>query len=319
MALTSCNKSHEIDSLFSDQVIVLLAPGGVGDMAYNDQILRGVQTAKKNKDFRLLISSPNSIDEAEKIFKDWLNMNTAETKSLFVLAGNEYEEMAVRHLSADKYQGKEVLLFETRTKISSAYTFSITMYGAGYLAGGVATIFTDRAAVLCANSNDHAVNEGGDGFAKGFTENGGLEAPMFYLSDSWQGYSMPEAAYLKAAELAPQYRYIFPMAGGSNMGIYRYAREYPYGFFTAGIDVDQSILSTQITYSIVKHIDRLMVDYLTLWLDGKSLPKNKVYGMQSGYIDVVVSSHYKQACVNKLDALRPTAIKREEEHEKTYQ
>lgn len=319
MALTSCNKSHEIDPLFSDQVIVLLAPGGVGDMAYNDQILRGVQTAKKNKDFRLLISSPNSIDEAEKIFKDWLNMNTAETKSLFVLAGNEYEEMAVRHLSADKYQDKEVLLFETRTKISSAYTFSITMYGAGYLAGGVATIFTDRAAVLCANSNDHAVNEGGDGFAKGFTENGGLEAPMFYLSDSWKGYSMPEAAYLKAAELAPQYRYIFPMAGGSNMGIYRYAREYPYGFFTAGIDVDQSILSTQITYSIVKHIDRLMVDYLTLWLDGKSLPKNKVYGMQSGYIDVVLSVHYKPACVNKLDALRPTAIKREEEHEKIYQ
>lgn len=319
VTLVSCDLSHEAEPLLTQQVIVLFAPGGVGDMAYNDQILRGVQQVKKAKDFKLLISSPTSVVEAEKIFTDWLNMNTEGNKSLFVLAGNEYEEMAVRHLSTDKYPNKEVLLFETRAKNIPAYTFSITMYGACYLAGGVATIFTDRAAVLYANSNDHAVNEGGNGFAKGFTENSGVEAPLFYLSDSWQGYAMPEEAYRKTAELAPKYRYIFPIAGGSNMGVYRYAREYPYGFYTAGVDVDQSTLSTQITCSVVKHIDRLIVDYLSQWLDGESLPKNKVYGMESGYIDVVLSPHYKKACAEKLKELRPTAIKREEEHEKAYQ
>ncbi|MEG1402795.1 BMP family ABC transporter substrate-binding protein [Bacteroides sp.] len=320
MALVSCSKEDEAEPIVAmQQVIVLFSPGGVGDMAYNDQILRGVQRVRKDKDFRLLISSPSSVDEAEKIFVDWLKKDAGETKSLFVLAGNEYEQMAVKHLSSGNYTGKEVLLFETRTKdIPQAYTFSITMYGACYLVGGVATIFTDRAAVLCANSNDHTVNEGGVGFVKGFTESGGAQAPLFYLSDTWQGYAMPEAAYKKTAELAPQYRYIFPIAGGSNMGVYRYAREYPYGFYTSGMDIDQSQLSTQITSSVVKHIDRLIVDYLTQWLLGEPLPKNRVYGMQSGYIEVVLSSLCREACQSKFDELRSTAIKREEEHEKEY-
>lgn len=320
--LCGCSKDEplgEEPDYTKRRVTVLFSPGGVGDMAYNDQILRGVKRVRKDKDFKLLILSPSSVDEGERIFTDWLKKDVGETKSLFVLAGNEYEQMAVRHLSTGNYTGKEVLLFETRTKdIPQAYTFSITMYGACYLAGGVATLFTDRAAVLCANSSDKPVAEGGEGFAKGFTENGGVEAPLFYLSDTWQGYAMPAEAYKKTAELSPQYRYIFPIAGGSNMGVYRYAREYPYGFYTAGMDVDQSHLSTQITCSVVKHIDRLIVDYLTQWLSGESLPKNKVYGMQSGYIDVELSTHYKEACQSKLDELRDKAIKREEENEKEY-
>lgn len=320
--LCSCSKDEPFEGesdYAKRQVTVLFSPGGVGDMAYNDQVLRGVQRVRKDKDFKLLISSPSSIDEAEKIFVDWLKKEAGGVKSLFVLVGNEYEQMAVQHLSESNNTDKEVLLFETRTKdIPQAYTFSITMYGACYLAGGVATVFTDRSAVLCANSNDHAVNEGGVGFVKGFTENGGVEAPLFYLSDTWKGYAMPAEAYKKTAELAPQYRYIFPIAGGSNMGVYRYAREYPYGFYTAGMDVDQSQLSTQITLSVIKHIDRLIVDYLTQWLGGEPLPKNRVYGMQSGYINVELCTHYIEACQSKFDELRNTAIKREEEHEKEY-
>lgn len=317
----SCSKEDETKMFRGkDQIIVLFAPGGVGDMGYNDQILRGVQRVNKERDFQLLLTSPSSMDEAEKIFIDWLNRDPGEMKSLFVLAGNEYEEMAMRHLSADDYTGKEVLLFETRAdNIPQAYTFSITMYGACYLAGGIANIFTDRAAVLCGNSNDHTVHEGSEGFAKGFIEHGGLESPFYYLSDSWQGYAMPEEAYRKAAELAPEYRYIFPIAGGSNMGVYRYAREYPYGFYTAGMDVDQSQLSTQITCSVVKHIDRLMEDYLVQWLDEKELPRRKVYGMQSGYIDVALSPHFIQACQGTFDELRNKAIEKEHEHEKNYQ
>lgn len=320
VALASCSKEDEAGlPCVKDQVIVLFSPGGVGDMTYNDQILRGVQQMNKEREIQLLLSSPSSVDEAEKIFTDWLAMDGNGVKALFVLAANEYEEMTMRHLSTGNYPGKEVLLFETRTQdIPQAYTFSITMYGACYLAGGVATVFTDRAAVLCANSNDHAVNEGGEGFAKGFTENKGAEAPIFYLSDSWQGYAMPDSAYRKTAELATQYRYIFPIAGGSNMGVYRYAREYPYGFYTAGMDVDQSALSTQITLSVVKHIDRVIVDYLTRWLDGKELPRNQVYGMQSGYIDIVLSPHYMEACRPTFDKLKNIAIEKEQEHEKNY-
>ena len=256
----------------SKQAIVLFSPGGIGDMGYNDQILRGIQRVKEEKDFMLLFSSPSSLEEARRIFEDWLDMDTEGIDCLFILGGNEYENMARELLEERKYPDKKVLLFETLNSEIPAYTFSISMYGACYLAGGVVLPFTsDKVAVLCGNSNDATVKSAADGFVKGYTDQGGESADIFCLADDWTGYAMPDSAYRMVARLAGEYSYFFPLAGGSNLGMFRYAREYPDDLYMAGMDVDQSGYSSRITCSVVKNIDRLVGHYLNLWLEGEYL------------------------------------------------
>lgn len=315
LLLVSCSDGEEVsrdNPYASKQAIVLFSPGGIGDMGYNDQILRGIQQMKEEKDFMLLFSSPSSLEEARRIFGDWLDMDTEGIDCLFVLGGNEYENMAREFLEGGKYPDKKVLLFETLDSKIPAYTFSISMYGACYLAGGAVVPFTsDKAAVLCGNSNDATVRHAAEGFVKGYTDHGGGSADVYYLADDWTGYAMPDSAYRMVARLAGKYSYFFPLAGGSNLGMFRYAREYPDDFYMAGMDVDQSGYSSQITCSVVKNIDRLIGHYLDLWLEGEPIPHNKVYGLGSGYIDIVVSPGYEETLRPVVSALKDRAVEEE--------
>lgn len=300
------------ESYASKQVIVLFSPGGIGDMGYNDQILRGLQTIRLEKNFQLLFSAPSSLEEGEKIFNDWLEMDTGATECLFILAGNEYEEMAYRLLSANGSSEKQVLLFETMRSDIPAYTFSISMEGASYLAGAAAaSLISGEAAVLCGSSNDATVNRAATGFTKGFVDNGGTGVDVYYLSDDWTGYAMSDSAYRKTAQLAQTYRYLFPVAGGSNFGVYRYAREYPEAIYTAGMDVDQSGYADRVTCSVVKHIDQLIIYYINQWLEGKTVPQHVTYGLESGYIDLVLSPRYSESLLPIVTASREQAIEEE--------
>lgn len=296
----------------SKQVIVLFSPGSIGDMGYNDQVLRGVQQVKKEKDFLLLFSSPSSLEEARRIFEEWLEMDTDDVDCLFVLGGNEYEDMARECLIGGKYPDKKVLLFETLDTEIPAYTFCISMYGACYLAGGVAVPFApDHAAVLCGNRNDATVARAAEGFAKGYTDHGGKVVDTYFLADDWTGYAMPDSAYRAVARLAGEYSYLFPLAGGSNLGMYRYSREYPDDFYMTGMDVDQSGYSSRITCSVVKNIDRLIGYYLDLWLENEPMPHHEIYGLESGYIDVVVSPGYEETLRPIVSSLRDKAVEEE--------
>ena len=315
LLLVSCSDGEDAlryNPYASKQAIVLISPGGIGDMGYNDQILRGIQQVKEEKDFMLLFSSPSSLEEARRIFGDWLDMDTEGIDCLFILGGNEYEGMARELLKGGKYPDKKVLLFETLDSKIPAYTFSISMYGACYLAGGLAFPFTsDKAAVLCGNSNDATVRRAAEGFVKGYADHGGRSADIYCLADDWTGYTMPDSAYRMVARLAGEYGYFFPLAGGSNLGMFRYAREYPGGFYMAGMDVDQSGYSSRITCSVVKNIDRLIGHYLDLWLEGEPIPRNEVYGLESGYIDIVVSPGYEETLLPIVFSLKDRAVEEE--------
>ena len=306
------DESREDNPYASKQAIVLFSPGGIGDMGYNDQILRGIQQVKEEKDFMLLFSSPSSLEEARRIFGDWLEMDTGGIDCLFVLGGNEYEDMARELLGGGKYPGKKVLLFETLDPEIPAYTFSISMYGACYLAGCAAVPFAaGKAAVMRGNSNDATVARAAGGFVKGYTDHGGGTADVYSLADDWTGYAMPDSAYRAVARLAGEYGYLFPLAGGSNLGMFRYAREYPDDFYMAGMDVDQSGYSSRITCSVVKNIDRLIGYYLDLWLEDETIPRNEVYGLESGYIDIVVSPGYEETLRPVISSSRDRAVEEE--------
>lgn len=294
----------------------MFSPGGLGDNGYNDQILRGVQRVSlAYPEVAFSFLSPNSVAEAEIRFKAWLTEKD-NGRSLFVLAGSEYEDLVTRYSNeaASLSGNKSLLLFETaNAKDLPASTFLLSMYGASYLAGkSVAYMGCTAPLAIVANSNDLPIRRAVDGFKEGYEK----EVDVEYLSDDWMGYTKADELYGRMDGYARSYDYFWGLAGGANLGIYRYLREYPGGrVWTAGMDVDQSALTNKMTGSVVKHIDRLIQVYLDDWIVGKELAKRQVFGLGSGYVDWLVAPDYEAFLGNFVEENRSEAIRKEAEYE----
>lgn len=282
-------------------------------MSYNDCILEGVQGFKKAyPDVDVYLYSPGSPEEAEKIFSDWLKRPGSDIPVLFVLAGSDYEAMAKEYLPQYSLTpNKRLLLFETLDEFSypGVSTFQISMYGASYLAGVTASLACggDDALIVLANPIDGPINTAKDGFTDGY----GAECDIEYLAEDWTGYIASAQTYRQMADWAEKYKFIFPVAGGSNAGIYRYSREFADCPLLAGMDTDQSGLSTKITGSVIKRIDRLVYEYLQDWLLTGEMPEQRFYGLESGYSDWFLSPLYDKAFESVVEGRRLEAIERE--------
>lgn len=313
---SSCHSDENITTQVQPQVYLMFSVGGLGDGGYNDQILRGVQhTATQHPDVHISFSSPFSMEKAEKTFKEWVN-EKEYGKSLFILAGSEYEQLATRY--ADKItalpQNRDVLLFESQNSQKlPVYSFQLSMYGASYLSGkSVSYMGCTAPLAITGNANDATLQWAIDGFQDGYGEKIATES----LAEDWKGYAMADEVYKRMFDYTKSYDYFFGLAGGSNYGIYRYLREYPNGrIWTAGMDVEQSNLTMKMTGSIVKHIDQLIQDYLDNWIAGNEMPEHETYGLESYYIEWSVSPHYKDFFGNFVEENIQEAIRKEKEYE----
>ena len=266
-------------------------------------------------DIDTYIYSPNSLDEAERIFSDWLARPASNIPVLFVLATSDYEPIAEKHLAGhDLAPNKSILLFESRKHYDHRriHTFQISMYGASYLAGVTAARCSGdrKSLIVLANNSDGPTAVARDVFMKG--RDAGCDTE--YLADDWTGYVASALAYRKMSTWSAEYGFIFPVAGGSNAGIYRYSREFQDSPFLAGMDIDQSSLSTRITGSVIKHIDRLIYEYLNEWLETGTMPDEQLYGLESGYSDWQLSPQYTQEFGKTVEDARPQAIMMEKEY-----
>ena len=303
----------------SPQIIFLFSPGGLGDMSYNDCILRGIQLFKNdNRDIDIYIYSPKSLEESERIFSDWLKRPESNIPVLFALASSDYEPMAEEYLSELALTpNKSILLFESLKEYAdpNIHTFQISMYGASYLAGVTASQCAGgkKSLVVLANNSDGPISVARDGFLDGY----GSECDIEYLADDWTGYVSAPLAYQKMSTWALDYGFIFPVAGGPNSGIYRYSREFDASPFLAGMDIDQSSLSTRITGSVIKNIDVLICQYLLEWIHTGTMPESQLYGLDSGYADWFLAPRYKEEFQPAVTEARRVAIEKEKEYYET--
>lgn len=298
------------------QIIVIFAPGGLGDRCYNDCILNGVTSFKKvhNDEVDMYIYAPSSLDDAERVFSDWLSLPGSNIPALTVLGSGDYMDMAGRLLPQKPLTpNKRVLLFESaNAKGLPVTTFQISTFGASYLAGACVAESGLKPLVLLSNPNDLPIRAAGDGFKAGFGNISGNIADTEFLADDWHGYLMSGEAYRKMSDWAERYSFIFPMAGGSNAGLYRYSREYPdESPLLAGVDVDQSSLSNLMIGSVVKRIDLLLAECLEHWLSEGELPDSKVYGLESGYSGWLLAPGYVGIYNDIVENITPEAIKQE--------
>lgn len=308
------------------EILVLFSPDGLGDMGYNDEVLRGIELFMNEKDMDFYISfmTPTDYEIAEFLIRMWWAERNAATASdgsvprkLLLLADSGYADIARKVMKASEINiDLSVLAFETEAPEDASEpirTFEFSMYGASWLAAKTArALGCAHPLVLLGDGSNTTLHDGRDGFLDGFQ----AEVPVEALAYDWQGYCMPMEAYQQMYDYAQHHDFIFSISGGSNMGIYRYLRENPdCGVFTAGMDTDQSPYSTLIVGSLVKRIDLVLHKYLCDWYKRVEVPNHQYFGLESGYIDWSIPERYKYLRPT-IDALRQEAIQKENAYEK---
>lgn len=321
----SCCKDEEFEQVESqetkkDEIVVIFTPNGLGDLGYNDLILSGMQSVyKEHLEVKMFLHAPYSMEEAGQIFKEWF-FDGSENRSLCVLAASEYEFFLKTFLEeqGDVPKNKEILLFESANRMElPVSTFEFNMYGVSYLAGAYASYVTDgECLIVKGNSNDETLLANTAGFVEGCVDFGLKKPEIESLSEDYDGYSQPDEVYYKMYDWSKKYKFIFPLAGGSNMGIYKFLREYEDCIYSVGMDVDQSRLSDNVIGSVIKRIDKVVALNVENWIIGEAIPKKAVYGLNSGFVDWVVADGYKDLQNMNVSNLKDLAIKKELEYEK---
>lgn len=322
-ALWACT---DIDSLPTasprKEVLVLFSPNGLGDNGYNDQVLRGVvryANGDKGADVEVDYYNPMSLEDGVRIIDEWRDATFDEGSSLLVLTSAVYKDTLTNRLQKRPLDAshRQVLMFETdEVALSGVSTFSLSLYGTAYMAGAIAGEISYAPLMALANASDKPIRMAADGFRDGYTayHDDAETVDVVYLSDTDEGYAMADSVYKLMYDWGMRYNFILPVMGGSNMGVFRYMREYPRGLYTVGTDVDQSHLCNQMVGSMVKHIDLVVEEYLTRWAAGEELPKHMVYGLESGYVDWVPSYNFNGVFDDILSRARVEAIAKEQSY-----
>ena len=329
-SLVSCKKDDpEEQTKPLPEIMVLFSPDGLGDMSYNDQILRGIELFMNQEDPEFYISfmAPYDLEDAEFLVQWWWDEKEYYTEEygypdgpprrLLVLASTEYADIARAVVDPEQINmDLSILAFETEDNMDQTdplRTFEFSLYGTSWLAGRTALEMGCKSPlVLLGNSANETTFDGRDGFIDGFGKGVAVDA----IADDWAGYGMPMETYRKMYDYDGRFDFIYSISGGSNMGIYRYLRENPdCGIYTAGMDVDQSPYSTLIVGSMVKRIDLVLFDYLQNWYYKVEIPRHQVFGLESGYMDWQIPDRYSHLR-SIIEPLRQEAIAEEKKYEK---
>lgn len=292
MAFASCSD----DSTFSEkrveaQITVVTSISGLGDNGYNDEILAGVMEVANSKDVEVSLVHPSTMDEAKEVFNNWKQTATTEPK-LLVLASRDYEDLA-RTDGTGLDAKHNVFLFESDGEgmPSGVKTFDISRFGVSYLAGCMAQE-SQVAYILMAMQGDNTLEEAAQGFTDGYKAHStkGLLLTS-YLSETTAGFSMSDSAYHWAS--GKELSFIYPLAGGSNNGIYKYTREVLFtGLLVAGMDIDCSAYSIRVPFSVIIDIKKATADYLSAWIEGEELPDKRTFMLKDGIADIKMNDTF---------------------------
>ena len=282
------------------EFLVIFPPNGPGDNGYLDKVLSAVsrfsieypgrvrilQTTEANTelygDYLLSMIDAMTIDEAQ------------DDTTLAIFVGTEFKEILYQ---SEAPEGKmKVLLIEDDGVGAPEWlhTAKVERYGVSYLAG--AMVAQQRAVIIAAMPGEPVVDRSIEGFIKGYGSVKGREVEsIFYLADDFKGFTMQSEARAIVDSIQQvvglDYYTIFPLAGAANMGVYT-------GLYEAttvqaiGMDKDCSPLSDNIPFSINVGIDELVKDCLEQWHTTQQVPKRRVEGLGSKYVDIVFNDSW---------------------------
>lgn len=273
---------HEVDAVYPD--ITVIAPlSGVGDNGYNDEALAGIFDGMGDSGLELSIQRPHSLAQAEALAEEW-KMGQTGKRRLLVLADNEYGGIA---RSMELPGNLSVLLFEHDGEAmpGNVASFRISRRGVSYLSGCLAQ-GSGKVRIVGAREDDPVIKEASEAFIAGYrAKNPAGEAVTHYLADDASGFAMPDSLYRLAARHHDEF--FFPLAKGSNAGLFKYSRETPFVLLLiAGMDVDCSLMSKRVPFSVVVGVGSVTKDYVSRWISGEDISGHHDFGMADGTAQV---------------------------------
>ena len=297
---SSCNEEDDgqpTDTVPRPSVTLVTSIGGMGDNGYNDLILGSVMDFAQRQDVALSIVSPRDMEEARAVLSAYGDSPADGHRSLLILGSSDFAPLLENSLPALKQHRNILLLESDREELpEGVHTFSLRRYGAAFLCGLMAAECPE-ACVIAACPDEPTIQPAIEGFTQGYAQGSGRKATVAYLADDISGFNSTEEAYAVTKDL-PWNAFIFPLAGGSASGIYKYVREDLFtGMLVAGMDVDCSAYSTRTPFSLTVDIDRVLSRWLDDWLQGKDVASHMEYGMVEGYVNVTVNPDFFDNCL----------------------
>lgn len=317
------------------KVTLLATYNGMGDNGYIDSSVEGVFAFAFQTQTPMQLLLPESKQEAEQMYKQWLSENADRDSSVIILGTEDYQDFAGQMPQEITGKGTRVLLYESTTSehpdgVSSIF---INRYGAAYLCGAMSGILNSFiiAATPGYNTLQDAINGFMDGYEAHHEE--GKTAELVYLANGEEGFAMPDSAYhLLSRRMDDFYFYnemVFPLLGGSGIGVIRCMNDNETNLgLIIGMDVDQSAMSPRVPFSLVVKTGEVIHRYLDDWLAGKEWPKHHKVSMSEGGADVILHPEFYERQVltlgyysdpntfaNRYYEYRDEAIRKEEEHE----
>ena len=314
----SCVRDVEPDYGGRDCIRVLMDPSGIGDGGYNDLIYKGAVQIWSSYSAKIPVSiaTPDDLQQAREIALQWIREIDEEDGGvhLIVFASSIYESLSLELAQMVNPQAVNLLLFESDYSGElPVHCFSTFLYGASYVAGALAReAGVHSPAIILANGYDGKIIESAEGFTAGFA----VDILDFrYLSEEkGAGYDLSFEAYSACGSLVQSHDFLFPIAGGSNSGVYRFLRENPKGVYTAGMDSDKSLECSAVMMNVIKRMDLLVADVLRGWIERGSLPDGDVYGLRSGYVQCVLSPNYEEWLEPYYEKCLKEATEKEDEY-----
>lgn len=285
-------------------VLVVYSRGGLGDRGFQDKVYYSVVSSADSLNFVLENALPSNAESAEEVVERFFKEteSSAYARRLLVLASGEYVELLKKHPEWKESERNQILLLDSDDDSVDAFIRNISLYGASYMAGAAVSEFAmKKVAILAANSTSKSVIQAVTGFKSGYErENGETDTldQVFYLSEDGDGgYGFDiDASYFLSLLYQKDYDFLFPVMGGSNLGLFRFLREHEdeTQYLICGMDSDQQTLSNKIAFSVVKRFDLLIEDFLNKWLNEAEQPRKYVGTLESKDIDVVASHWYSE-------------------------
>lgn len=318
--LAACSDSDDyvppVEKKEAKTLCLLFSPNGLGDASYNDQILSAASRYVFDSDgMELSYLSPRSPEEAEAYFLRWIDTTTHKDSSAMVLVDNLYEPLLEKHRDRIDPERHCIFQLDSRRDDLPAHTLYIRYFGVCYWAAFMQSAFTGsdaEVAIMKANDRNPVLHEMEAGFCQGTNDAGGSVWFTWVLDEEgYGGFDLPQDTYWLVGEMPASVSTVYAVAGGSNMGVYRFTREFPGTFLVPGIDVDQSGLSPDVPFSLLKHTDRLLMEHIARWDNGEEQPASPcVVGLKEGYTDLVISEEYSMWYADYLK-YKETAIEKE--------
>lgn len=325
--LSACHEEDVFTPYHTEapSIRIVYSTNGLGDLSYNDNIHYGIWQAKvKHGEDKLNmeVCSPTNMQMAEHVIDDWFN-NRFSPRQLLILGSPTYISLLEKHPEWKASDGADVFIIDNDRQDLDIYSWYIPFNGISHFTGQILkTAGLDKVAMVLANDKEYQLKETVRGFIDGITCAGGdiSDNDFYYLSDMPDGgFNVPDSLYHLCYTLDRKgYNLVIPIAGGSAQGVYRYTRQNqavnPKGmFYTCGIDVDMQDYSDKVAFSIVKHTDKLVFEFIEDWIAQKPLQKFRTLGLDSDYVELKISDKYHGATLNPavVDSLKSISIEYE--------